>query len=313
MSAICCWQCMPSMKDVERTIDPKNQIVDLKEVLCNNVWERYYKKLTKFEKLFLKREYFTIDVPDRFFVFEHHKTEVFDTKPKDEKPQATIKEDTDVKEPRTQPCHVQGITSKGVASSDTVSLETFFGNDTPERQTYKFRIEKTRKSVISVSVQRGFTFGGTNNLSISLQKDSSLGIERDLHFQVTKTDGETFEETILTEATSDIIVGPHSHCTASVSLEEKPFYKKFEVTTRMSMPKEEAVVYIRRKFDGKAVYFSVIRDLTIEFNKDNVYCMEVVRENDVISQSKMDFKTSGVLQGTLVCNHRILLKSENSL
>ncbi|CAL1546609.1 unnamed protein product [Lymnaea stagnalis] len=302
------WCCLSGRKNPE----PDNQmIVDLKEVLRNNAWNSYVKELTKFQQFGLKRDNFEIDVPENYYVFQHVST-VVGVDADDKEEQEVI---GDSKEGASIPQQNKAMIISGTKTSpDKVSLETFFGNDTPDRQTYKFRIEKSRKTVISVSFQKGFTFGGKANFSIGLTKDTSLGIEADMHFQVTKTDCETFEETILTEATSDIVVAPHSHCTASVCLLEKPFYKNFKVTTRMSMPQGEAPVYIRRKSDGKRVMLSTITNLTREFNKKNVPCVEeVIDKHGQKSKTKVDFVTCGVLQGTLVCNHKILLKSGKSV
>ncbi|CAL1544957.1 unnamed protein product [Lymnaea stagnalis] len=307
MSVWCCWRCLPSTKDLEQENQfSRIKISDLTEVLCDNAWNEFLGGATMLQKLCRNRKNYDIEVPENFYVFEHIKTSVYDINFKEQ--------DTDeaIQGERTHELSSEETVSRGVSCSDQVSLETFFGNDTPDRQTYKFRIEKSRKTVISVSFQRGFTFGGQANFSIGLAKDTSLGIETDLHFEVTKTDGQTFEETILTEATSDIVVGPHSHCTASICLEEKAFYKKFKVITRMSMPQEAAPVYIRRKSDKKVVMTSIICDLPQEFG-GKVPCMKEVTEDGQTLQSKVDFITWGILKGTLVCNHKILLKSGTSV
>ena len=49
--------------------------------------------------------------------------------------------------------------------------------------------------------------------------------------QVSKTSGETFEQTLTTCATSDITVAPHSHYTATMVMEERSLLADFQVST----------------------------------------------------------------------------------
>lgn len=68
-----------------------------------------------------------------------------------------------------------------------MSLDTVFNNDTAESQMYKFRFEKTRRTEISVSFQKGFTIGGKANFSIGIPKllgDGNIGAEIEMQYQV---------------------------------------------------------------------------------------------------------------------------------
>ena len=51
--------------------------------------------------------------------------------------------------------------------------------------------------------------------------------------QVSKTTGETFEQTLTTCATSDITVAPHSHYTATVVMEERNLLADFQVSVTL--------------------------------------------------------------------------------
>lgn len=54
-------------------------------------------------------------------------------------------------------------------------------------------------------------------------------------WQVSKTSGETFEESLTTSATSRITVSAHSNYVASVVMEESSFLADFKVSTRITV------------------------------------------------------------------------------
>ncbi|KAK0060979.1 hypothetical protein Bpfe_009507 [Biomphalaria pfeifferi] len=286
---------------------PRKDIVDLKEVLHENVWELFRKSLSSSQRLFLNRDKYELYVPEKSFVFTNISTEF---KPHERRGQSIriggLESDGDVSETRRDAPDV------GDKASSGVSLETVFDNDTDEKQTYKFRFEKTRKTTVTVSCQESFTFGGKANFSIGLPKNINLGIESDMHFQVTETDGETFEEATLMEATSDILVSPHSRCTVSVLLDEKPIHQEFTAVTRMSLPGNGVSVFIRRKSDGVNVFGYKIKNLRVVFSPDVVKCCRPIKDGEGDPDLEMDFLSKGVIHGVIACNHKILLRSGDS-
>ncbi|KAK6962439.1 metalloendopeptidase [Biomphalaria glabrata] len=283
---------------------PRKDIVDLKEVMYENVWDLFRKSLSISQRLFLNRDKYELYVPEKSFVFTNISTEF--------KPHERI----------GQSIRIGGLESGGETHRDApdvgdktssgVSLETVFDNDTDEKQTYKFRFEKTRKTTVTVSCQESFTFGGKANFSIGLPKNINLGIESDMHFQVTESDGETFEEATLMEATSDILVSPHSRCTVSVLLDEKPIHQEFTAVTRMSLPGNGVSVFIRRKSDGVNVFGYKIKNLRVVFSPDVVKCCRPIKDGEGDPDLEMDFLSKGVIHGVIACNHKILLRSGDS-
>lgn len=129
---------------------------------------------------------------------------------------------------------------------------------------------------------------------------------------MTKSEGQKFEESMVMEATSDIAVGPNSSYTANIQLEEQAIHANFKIVTRMSMPQGRAPVYIKRKSDGEKVFVFYVKNLVDTF-KDDVPCAEIVMdENGARVTDKLDFVIEGVVKGTLACNHKISLTSNES-
>uniref|UniRef100_A0A2C9LV34 Uncharacterized protein n=1 Tax=Biomphalaria glabrata TaxID=6526 RepID=A0A2C9LV34_BIOGL len=196
---------------------------------------------------------------------------------------------------------------------ETFALDTVFNNDTAETQMYHFRFEKSRRTEISVTFQKGFTIGGKANFSIGVPQlfgEGSLGAEIQLQYQVSKAEGQTFEETVLMEATSDITVGPNSCYHAKVQLEEKTFITDFIVITRMEIPQDRAPVYINRKSDGELIFVYNVNNLRTTFTRKLVPCVRNLGENEKGDPKVIDFETKGVMKGSIACNHTIELKSD---
>ncbi|XP_059167408.1 uncharacterized protein LOC131949579 [Physella acuta] len=284
-------------------------IVDLRDVLCDKAWNCFLSTLTSYQRWSIKRENYLFDVPENFYTFENVSTDL-----------ELSPDYTPVKvKPNPEEGHVTPV-MKGnrslkndLSKPEIVSLETVFGNDTSEKQTYKFRFEKNRKTVISVSFHRGFTFGGAARFNVGIPKQLGFGLETDMHYQVTKTEGQTFEETVIMEATSDISVAPHSCCTANIQLQDKPLHTDFKVVMRMSIPQGRAPLYIRRKADGKMAFIYVVKSLRNAFDASSVPCsQDVVEQDGGVSHTKLDFVVEGTLNGVLACNHKILLSSDSA-
>ncbi|KAH9487804.1 hypothetical protein Btru_068390 [Bulinus truncatus] len=287
----------------------RKDIVDLKEVMFNNIWELFKKDLPTTQRLFLNKEKFELFVPEKSFVFTNICT--------DFKPHKRIGQNIKIEGLESAADRGAEIQRSGPDTGEKtgggVSLETVFDNDTDEKQTYKFRFEKTRKTTVTVSCQESFTFGGKANFSIGLPQNINLGIENDMHFQVTETDGETFEESTLMEATSDILVSPHSRCTVSVLLDETPIHQEFTAVTRMSLPENGVSVFLRRKSDGENVFGYKIKNLRVVFSPDVVKCCRPIKDGEGGDPDlEMDFISKGVIHGVVACNHKILLRSGDS-
>ncbi|XP_005104813.2 uncharacterized protein LOC101857663 [Aplysia californica] len=290
-----------------------NYTVDLNKLLCDRAWMRYKNTLHPLRRLFTNRKSFTIEVQDKHFVFEklEQTIEPLDSRlhlkkngrnenskgDKASKDESLLAGKVSEKRPLTNP--------------EFVSLDTQFSNDTAAPQTYKFRFEKQRRSRVTVSFQRGFTLGGKAKFTVGLPL---AGAEASLQYQVTKSEGETFEESLLMEATSDISVGPHSKYLAQIQLEERKVLADFKVVMRMSMPQGEVPIHIRRKSDDELLFVYYIENLKDLFLHGAVPCAkEVKTESGESVQSQIDLEVEGVISGTVACNHRIQLTSDETL
>ena len=115
------------------------------------------------------------------------------------------------------------------------------------------------------------------------------------------------------EATSEINVGPNSCYVAQVQLEEKKVMADFKVVMRMSMPQGRAPVYIRKKSDDSLMSVYNVNNLKDMFCYGKVKCAKEVQKGDgKTATDKVDFVVQGVIRGTVACNHRIQLKSNES-
>nr|KAI8751680.1 hypothetical protein BgiMline_016211 [Biomphalaria glabrata] len=278
----------------------RKDIVDLKDIMFDFTWNRFKKNLTSAQKLFLRKGQFEFFLPECSIVFSQVKYTQEDKQAADVTGVNSLDK-----------THVSKVDEPSSTDENRTgaSLETVFDNDTKEKQTYKFRFEKTRKTVVTVSCLKSFTFGGKANFSVGIPRNVNLGLDSDLHFQVTQTDGQTFEETTLMEATSDITVSPHSKCTVVVYLDERPFHQEFTTVTRMSLPKEGVSVFIRRKSDKETVFGTKVENLQCIFDPTKIRC-HLVDKSEGDPELQMDFETIGVIQGVIACKHKILLKSD---
>ncbi|XP_059170523.1 uncharacterized protein LOC131952057 [Physella acuta] len=322
--------------------DQKPLIIDVKKILSDRAWANFIAPLGFYKKLYVKKEKFDIEVPENFFVFEkisqgpkkeligNNATTSNPPPPENEtaktaetvdgqvktaetvdgqvKTAETVDEPVKTVQQTTKSDDLWKYSSQNLANSESMSLNTIFDNNTAEKQLYKFRFEKTRRTEINVTFQKGFTFGGKANFSIGVPKlwgEANVGAELEMQYQISKTEGQTFEETVLMEATSDIAVGPNSKYTANVELEEKSLHVEFEVITRLSMPQKQAPVYIKRKTDGECVFVYYINNLRDIFRRVG----HVVRNPTGCKPYEVYLVTEGVIKGMIACNHKILLNS----
>ena len=135
---------------------------------------------------------------------------------------------------------------------------------------------------------------------------------------MTNSKGQTFEESVVMEATSDIAVAKNSCYVADVKLEDRRVQKPFRSTTRMRLPQGYAPVYIKRKSDGKQVSVFVVKNLGEIFGK-----CECVKTSTGAKQAPgaagaqppendgtwIDFITEGYVEGTFASKHQILLRN----
>ncbi|XP_005113192.2 uncharacterized protein LOC101858001 [Aplysia californica] len=302
--------------------DDEALIVDVHQVLCDKAWDIFKASQSPLRRMCLKKKNFTIEVPENYFVLEQIEQRI---EPRNsrlhviapggahdaEDGNSNNKNSTAAKDSSLLAGKISG--KRNLANPEFVSLDTQFSNDTAAAQTYKFRFEKQRRSTVNVSFQRGFTIGGKAKFSVGLPL---AGGEASLQYQVSKTEGETFEESLLMEATSDISVGPHSKYLAQIQLEEKKVLADFKVVMRMSMPQGRAPVYIRRKSDEELVNVYSVQNLKDVFLHGAVPCAQEVKKEDGSGRAavdKIDLVVEGVVSGSVACNHRIQLTSDETL
>lgn len=200
-------------------------------------------------------------------------------------------------------------------NSNVIEISTDFINDTDREQTYKFRLEKTRKAVLTVNFQKGFTVGGKARFSVELPKltgSPQVSAETDMTINVTKQEGENVEETVVLETTSDIKVKERSKYVAKVVLAETKVCYDFTVWCRLSMPLGGAPVSIMRKKDGVVFFSSTLKRLDKIFER---YKSQVkIKTSSSDSQTEnyvIDIKTMGIIEGVRLSDQRIILESSD--
>ncbi|PVD18775.1 hypothetical protein C0Q70_21327 [Pomacea canaliculata] len=157
---------------------------------------------------------------------------------------------------------------------------------------------------------------GKANFSIGLPKElpasASSGGEFDMRISVSKTSGETIEETLTWEATSEIHVAKKSSCSARVLLTEVPVSYSFKLWTKMSMPMGSAPATIRRRNSSGFRYTHLIENLQPVFEK---YHRHVDFVEELTARSVRSFsvilKTSGIIEGVRLSDQKILLDSKD--
>ncbi|KAL8580868.1 hypothetical protein ACOMHN_039568 [Nucella lapillus] len=127
---------------------------------------------------------------------------------------------------------------------------------------------------------------------------------------VTKSTGETFEESIVTSANSQITVDKHSHYVASVVMEERSLLAEFELDMIMSLPAKRAPVYIRSKSSGELVFVYSVNNLPDLFEE----CPDVRKVKDADGMVKADavqFHIEGLVDGMQLSSHVINLSGRS--
>ncbi|CAG5122834.1 unnamed protein product [Candidula unifasciata] len=285
--------------------DEDSLILDVEQILQDHVWELFLQRQSRIQRLCLRRTDFHVNVPMNFFHFETLKQKVnpryrpetgedghiLDQKTREENTTASEKA------PRSK------FGKERSSNSNIVEIATDFVNDTDREQTYKFRLEKTRKAVLNVSYQRGFTVGGRARFSVGLPKlvsDSQSSVETDMIINVTKQEGENVEETVVLETTSDIKVKERSKYIAKVVLAEVKVSYDFAVWCRISMPKK----------DGEVVFNCTLKRLDKIFDRfKNQIKITTAPSNLQTENYVVDIKNTGIIEGVRLSDQRIILES----
>lgn len=289
---------------VTRQEDQAPLIIDVQQALADDAWQQFLHCYGRCQRRFIRRKNYKIEVPMNFYHFEQEGNTEFKTK---KRPSAA----TDAgAEPQAGRSLMQGkqLAYRDQTSPEHVGLETAFNNDTDHDQTYNFKFDKTRKATLSVTYQKGYSIGGTANFTLGLPKvlaDSSLSTGVSMNVQVTKTTGETFEESFTSSANSEIRVAANSHCKVSVVLEERSLLAEFQMKMVMSMPAKRAPVYIRDG-RGQLVYAHNINSLVDVFQQFK----DVERIQTADGKTRADavrFSIEGIVDGMQLSNHVISL------
>ncbi|XP_046562359.1 uncharacterized protein LOC124271309 [Haliotis rubra] len=264
-------------------------ILDVERILQDYAWKDFKEKSGPVEKIFLRRRDFDVEVPMNYFHFEDSDTIL---KTKDSKPKTKA--------------------AAGQSIPETSVLQTQFRNNTNKSQTYKFRIERTRKATISVTFQRGFSIGGKAQFKLGLPKMMSQGGDVDMRLQISKTTGETFDETLTFEANSDINVEENCNYTANVAFTEKEISAEFMVQTLMRMPTGTAPVYIRRKRDHElyaTVFINDLKDVFADY-KASAEIIDESAKDAKVARYAIKFTTTGIVEGMRLSGQKIYLDSK---
>ncbi|XP_076435715.1 uncharacterized protein LOC143275459 [Babylonia areolata] len=275
-----------------------NLIIDVQQILADDAWEEFVDtSRRKCKRLRIKRSDYVIEVPMNYYHFE-----VTDQKFQKKKRLPSLRSNDSAD--KGQSSQVQAKR----ASPDQVGLKTEFRNDTEKDQTYNFRMEKTRTATVQVNYQTGFSIGGSVSFMLGVPKvlpDGEISAEVNATYEVTNSRGQTFEETMTTEATSQIVVPCSSHCTAHVVMEERRLLADFTVWVMMHMPEKAAVVTIKNRA-GRVVFLKQINNLRQIFPEHTHIAAEDGRSKRT---DAVQFVIHGFVDGMQLSNHYINLKS----
>lgn len=117
----------------------------------------------------------------------------------------------------------------------SVLFETKFVNDTDVPQKYTMRTEKTTRSSISTSIEKGLTKGfemGVKLMTPCEVFEASAGYRREV--TLSNSEGETFEEELTWSVESEIQVKENEAVEASLVVNERKQTGKFVVKTKIS-------------------------------------------------------------------------------
>ncbi|KAK7090677.1 uncharacterized protein [Littorina saxatilis] len=293
--------------------DPRPLIIDVQQVIADEVWGMFCDSQTCWARRFLKRSDYIVDVPMNYYDFEEV-DQVVEVR-NQRGGHSRVPERTESKKKKLAGSSKDISKSwRDLTSPEHVGLETDFRNNTVETQTYNFKFEKTRKAAVNVNYQKGFSIGNKTKFSVGLPKvlpGGEISSEFSAHVSVTKTTGETFEETLTTTATSDITVAPKSHYIASIVMEEYNLHAEFKVTVNMSMPAKQAKAYIKDKH-GDTVFYYTLKNLSHLFPQNKIEVDDPKRPGSKKArEDAVQFVVEGVLNGVQMSSHKIKLDSQD--
>ncbi|KAK7090292.1 uncharacterized protein [Littorina saxatilis] len=284
-------------------------IIDVEQTIADAAWDMFVHTHRRFQRWCLRRKDYRVEVPMNYYHFEQDGPQVF--RPK-KSPQGAVDAGCGA-QPSQSLLKGKQLAHRDKTSPEHMGLETVFNNDTDKDQTYNFRFEKMRKASINVSYQKGYSIGTKANFSLGLPKvlsDSSIGVEMNMNVQVTKTTGETFEETLTTSANSQITVGAYSHYTASVVMEERSLLADFEINMVMSIPAKRAPVYIKHRKSGDLVFVYTVNNLPDLF-EEFPDVTRVKDEGGKVKADAVEFHIEGIVDGMQLSSHRINLSGHS--
>ncbi|KAK6194564.1 hypothetical protein SNE40_000178 [Patella caerulea] len=277
----CCVRGAPRTKAYE--------ILDIKKILEDFAWNNFKSTQGRCAKSFLRRRDFIVDVPLNFYHTEDINQQLT--------PRQLKKELS-----RSGYDHKHG--------DHTSDLRTEFRNNTGTNQMYKFRFERTRKASVTVTFQKGFTIGGKAHFSLGLPVAGGTA-DVNMTLQVTKTDAENFEDTLVLETTSDISVEKkHSYITG-VILKHRDVSYDFTLDTIITMPLNKAPVAIKKRKGGEVVssfYIENLKDVFMDFPN-----VEFIPQRSADGKSQtysVKIRTSGIVEGVQLSNQEIVLDSK---
>ncbi|XP_076435499.1 uncharacterized protein LOC143275347 [Babylonia areolata] len=301
--------CWPRPKKTKKD-EHSNFVLDVEKILHDHVWHRFKTSRSFWQRVCLRRKNYVVEVPMNYFHFDKidQKIELHKNDPTTlPTPSATA---------TTQRAHVSRdvthLNPSLTSSTYVTALSTDFVNSTDNEQVYSFHFEKTRKASVTVTFQKGFSIGGKVNFSLALPKiptEGKVGGELDMRVNVSKTTGETIEETLTWKTTSEIKVSKNSSYTARVLLSEIPVSYNFKVWTKMYMPHFGAPATVtRKKGGGSSRYTAVIDSLRMVFKgyEDVVNIVPETVDNCTITS--VIFTTKGIVDGVRLSDQKILLE-----
>lgn len=291
----CCCSCLPGTN--LKSDDESVPILEVDEIMKEYVWQHFLEHLSPIKRRLARcqRSRYEVDLPIKYFRLEEIEAESKWRKPSSNNPEG--------------------------AESKTQSLETKYVNDTDEQQQYKFRLERARKTTMSVAIKKGFTIGGKGTLNVglpSLGSKSKAGGEINFNFEYSKTATDTDEQTMTFETTSDINIPKESKVTVNVILHQKEVAYDYKKKTKLSFQNEQALARVCRKRDGHVCYAFVMNRLDQVFkgNKhvkiDHVDVKKKVAtgEEQLVREYFVILETKGIVQGYQVADQGIELKAE---
>ena len=253
--------CIPCVKP-----DLSNdKLVDIEKILCDYAWE-WLSRASWWEKC-CKNKLYRLEVKWSYLDISH-KLKRFKTRKNDE-----LEESYDQ----------QSKLKSSVAQRDLCLFRTEFTNTSENPQKFTFKTERSTKSVASISVQKGWRVGASLNLEVAPPVPGSAilkaagsdvepckitgGLSGSL--EVSKTKGETYEETLTWSVDTEINVDQNYRTVASLMVREEQFTADFRLESTIRCLRDVIPVYVYTKKDDEVVkILEIPSDMFAEIFKD---------------------------------------------